>query len=164
MSFDVVVADVDESVRPGETPIELARRLAVDKATHISAHEGDGVVAIGADTVVDIDGQVLGKPADHDDARRMLALLSGRAHLVHTAVAVCHAGRAGRVDHATTAVTFVDLTADVIEWYLDTGEPFDKAGAYGIQGIGGALVAAVDGSVTNVVGLPLDVVVRLLAD
>jgi septum formation protein len=104
---------------------------------------------------------VLGKPVDEPDARRMLQRLSGRTHHVHTAIAV-RAGERVEVDTVTTAVRFVALTPPAIDWYVATGEPFDKAGAYAIQGAGGIFVEAVRGSVSNVVGLPLSTTVGLL--
>lgn len=162
--FDVVAADIDETARPGEAPVTLARRLATEKAARVAAEVGEGVVVLGADTIVEVDGEMLGKPTDPADAGRMLTLLSGRRHLVHTAVAVGRGTGDIVVEHSTTVVAFVELATDVIDWYVGTDEPFDKAGGYAIQGVGGVLVARVDGSVSNVVGLPLDVVTRLLGD
>jgi septum formation protein len=156
LSFTVVAPDVDETPRPGERPIALVRRLALAKA---SAVAGDPVLA--ADTTVEVDGEVLGKPADADEARRMLRRLSGRAHKVHTGVAV-RSGEDAAVEVVTTIVTFVPLQQAVIDWYIGTGEPLDKAGAYAIQGTGGVFVETVRGSVSNVVGLPLTTVARLL--
>jgi septum formation protein len=147
---------VDESPLDGESPPEVVGRLAVEKARSV---DGDPVIA--ADTVVELDGAVLGKPLDAAHARRMLARLSGRTHLVHTAVAV-RTGEHTELETVTTSVQFVPLAPAAIEWYLATGEPFDKAGAYAIQGRGGAFVEEIRGSVTNVVGLPLATVVRLL--
>jgi septum formation protein len=154
----VAPVGVDETPFDGESPRELARRLAAEKAQSV---DGDPVLA--ADTVVEIDGEILGKPVDADDARRMLRRLSGRIHLVHTGVAV-RSGEGVRVEVAvvTTSVRFVPLTPEAIEWYLATGEPFDKAGAYAIQGAGGVFVEGVEGSVSNVVGLPLSTVVAML--
>jgi septum formation protein len=156
LSFTVAVPDVDETPMPGEQPMVLVRRLAAAKAAAVA---GDPVLA--ADTIVDVDGQVLGKPVDADDARRMLRRLSGRAHRVHTAVAVRSAGRL-EVGVVTTIVTFVALQPAVIEWYIGTGEPLDKAGAYAVQGAGGVFVERIRGSVSNVVGLPLTTVAQLL--
>jgi septum formation protein len=158
VAFRVVAPDVDETPRPGEAPRDLVRRLATAKA---AAVDGDPVLA--ADTTVEIDGEILGKPTDDDDARRMLRRLSGRAHKVHTGVAVRAGGRRG-LDVVTTIVTFVPLQPAVVEWYVRTGEPLDKAGAYGIQGHGGIFVEHVRGSVSNVVGLPLTAVARLLQE
>jgi septum formation protein len=148
-------AHVDESLHAGEDPLAYVQRLALDKARAVP---GETVVA--ADTTVEIDGTILGKPADRDDAAAMLAVLSGRTHRVHTGVAVRHRDRQA-VDVVTTSVTFVDVTPAIIEWYLATGEPMDKAGAYAIQGAGAALVERIEGSVTNVIGLPLTTVLDL---
>lgn len=156
LSFAVVAPDVDETPRPGERAVELVRRLAVEKA---AAVDGDPVLA--ADTTVEVDGEILGKPRDPDDARRMLRRLSGRSHKVHTGVAV-RAGARLETEVATTIVTFVAVTPPVLEWYVATAEPYDKAGAYAIQGTGGVLVEGIRGSVSNVVGLPLTSVARLL--
>jgi septum formation protein len=152
----VAPVGVDETPLDGESPRELACRLAAEKARSV---DGDPVVA--ADTVVEVDGDILGKPADADDARRMLRRLSGRTHLVHTGVAVRSGDRVG-VDVVTTSVRFVPLSPKAIEWYLETGEPFDKAGAYAVQGAGGVFVEGIEGSVSNVVGLPLATVVAML--
>jgi nucleoside triphosphate pyrophosphatase len=152
----IAPAGVDETPRDGESPRDVARRLAVDKARSV---DGDPVLA--ADTVVELDGTILGKPVDVEDARRMLQRLSGRTHLVHTGVAA-RSGERTELEVVTTSVGFVPLTADAIGWYLATGEPFDKAGAYAIQGAGGVFVEGVEGSVSNVVGLPLHAVVELL--
>ncbi len=156
LAFSIAVPDVDETPAPGEAPVDLVRRLAVAKAVAV---DGDPVLA--ADTVVDVDGEVLGKPAGADDARRMLRRLSGRSHRVHTAVAV-RSGERVDVEVVTTIVTFVALQPAVIEWYVGTGEPLDKAGAYAVQGTGGVFVERVRGSVSNVVGLPLTAVASLL--
>jgi len=156
VTFVVVVPDVDETPQPGERPLALVQRLAAAKA---AAVDGDPVLA--ADTIVEVDGEILGKPVDAADARRMLRRLSGRSHRVHTGVAVRSAGRT-QVEVTTTIVTFAPLTPPLVEWYLGTGEPFDKAGAYAVQGHGGVFVETIRGSVSNVVGLPLTTVARLL--
>jgi septum formation protein len=147
--FRTVSPDVDETPLPGESPLAHVTRLAFDKARAVL---GDVVVA--ADTTVDLDGTILGKPVDAVDARRMLSALSGRTHRVHTAIVVRRGDRIAH-DVVSTEVTFVELSEAAIEWYVSTGEPMDKAGAYAIQGAGGAFVSAVQGSVSNVVGLPL---------
>jgi septum formation protein len=154
--FSATDADVDETPHDGERPRDLVRRLAADKARAV---DGDPVLA--ADTVVDVDGEILGKPADADDARRMLARLAGRTHHVHTGVAVRSGGHVD-TEVVSTAVRFVPLTPEAIEWYVATGEPFDKAGGYAIQGAGATLVDRVEGSVSNVIGLPLATVASLL--
>jgi septum formation protein len=161
LAFDVVPTDVDETMRPGEGPIDLVRRLAIDKLDAVEAVDGPDLVVLAADTTVDVAGEILGKPDDAADARRMLRSLSAKSHLVHTAVA---ARRDGLTLHdvVTTAVSMAAMTDAAIDWYLATGEPMDKAGAYAIQGAGGAFVAAIEGSASNVVGLPLTTVVELL--
>jgi septum formation protein len=167
LPFEVVPADVDESVRTGELPADLVRRLALDKIEAVEAINAlDGgpsadVVVLAADTVVEVAGAILGKPADADDARRMLRAMSARTHRVHTGVAV--RGDGGTVTEVvTTAVTMATMSDAAIEWYVATGEPMDKAGAYAIQGAGGAFVTGIEGSASNVVGLPLATVVELL--
>jgi septum formation protein len=158
LDFTVRAADVDETERPGESPIEYVERVALAKALAgvelIGSGEADQAAVLAADTTVDVDAAVLAKPLDDDDARRMLRLLSGRTHQVHTAVVGWHAGSTHAVT-ATTDVTFVDLTEQTIDWYLSIGEHLDKAGAYGMQSAGGALVRRIEGSPSNVIGLPL---------
>jgi nucleoside triphosphate pyrophosphatase len=161
LTFEVRSADVDEVPRPGEAPADLAARLAREKALAVARRDPAATV-IAADTVVDVDGTVLGKPRDHDDARRMLRALSGRTHRVHTGVAVRRADGSLDVDVETTDVTFVELSEVEVDWYVGTGEPLDKAGGYGLQGAGGAFVERVDGSVSAVLGLPLSLALRML--
>lgn len=161
VEFDVVAPDVDESVRAGEEAVAYVRRLAMEKSTAVEAPPDALVIA--ADTTVDLGGEILAKPDDAADARRMLALLSARTHRVHTAVAVRHGQRAA-VDVCTTLVTFVPLSEAAIDWYVATGEPLGKAGAYAVQGAGGVFVQRVRGSVSNVVGLPLHTLARLAAE
>jgi septum formation protein len=153
VALDVRPADTDESVHPGEAPREYVLRVAREKARAVA-----GDVVLAADTAVVLGGDVLGKPADADDARRMLRALSGTAHEVLTAVCVRRAQAALTVEHdvvVSTRVRFARLSPAEIAWYVATGEPLDKAGAYAIQGSGGAFVLSVEGSVSNVVGLPL---------
>ncbi len=150
-ALEIRPSDIDESVLPGEDPHTYVRRLATEKAK-ASARPGDLVIA--ADTTVAVDGQIIGKPDDREHARTILEMLSGRTHDVYTGFAVAHESRLYS-EVVTTQVTFSALTAFEIEWYLETGEPFDKAGAYGLQGKGGAFVKSVSGSVTNVIGLPV---------
>jgi septum formation protein len=161
LEFDVVPADIDESVGAGESPVDYVARLSAEKASSVADRVGPGTIVVAADTTVDVDGRILGKPVDLADARRLLGLLSGRRHLVHTGVTVStRTGAAGTV--VETAVEFVELTPAMVAWYVGTGEPFDKAGGYAIQGAGGALVRRVDGSVTNVIGLPLAETLELI--
>ena len=160
VDFVVVPADVDESTVTGESAIDYVQRIAVLKAMTVgSTHPSDVVLA--ADTTVDLDGTILAKPVDDDDAKLMLRSLSGREHLTHTAVCIA---RAVTVETAlvSTAVTFRVLSDDEINWYVGTGEPLDKAGAYGIQGRAAGFVASIAGSVSNVVGLPLAETTELL--
>jgi septum formation protein len=155
-------SEVEETLAPGLLT-EAVARLALDKARAVAARVREGVV-LGADTVVAIDGEVLGKPAGPDEARRMLRRLRGREHDVITGVAVVDA-RAGRAERiaVTSRVRMADYDDRALEDYVATGEPLDKAGAYAIQGMGGALVAGWEGSYSNVVGLPLAETARLLA-
>jgi septum formation protein len=158
LDIDIRPADIDETERPGEDPVAYVRRLAIGKAAAVSAAPDELVIA--ADTTVDLDGRILAKPDDDDEVRSMLRSLSARTHRVHTGVTL-RLGDAEATDVATTFVTFTPITAGALEWYLATGEPFGKAGAYAIQGAGGVFVSSVQGSVSNVVGLPLTTVVAL---
>jgi septum formation protein len=154
--------DVDESPRPGETARAYAERLAREKAAAGATHRPHARV-LGADTIVVVDGAILGKPVDDEDARRMLRLLSGREHDVLTAVAIAWpAGLESRVER--TRVWFDALTDADIEWYISTGEPRDKAGAYAIQGRASRFIPRIDGSYSNVVGLPVATVVEMLKE
>ena len=157
---EVRPADIDETYLDGEIPREHALRLAREKAER--AREPDAVV-IGSDTIVVVDGEVLGKPATDDDALRMLRRLGGRSHTVITAVAVAWKGRI-LADAETVDVTFHPLSDDEIRGYIATREPMDKAGAYGIQGFGATIVARVDGDYFAVMGLPLQRMVRLMRE
>ena len=153
-------AGTDETVAPGETPVAYAQRVAAEKLAAVAGrHPGSDLLA--ADTVVDLDGTVLGQPTDDADARRMLMLLSGRSHLVHTAV-VARVGGESRSVTVTSSVTFRFLDPDRVGWYVATGEPRGKAGGYAVQGLGMSLVAGLAGSFTNVVGLPVPQTRRLL--
>lgn len=148
---EVRPADIDETVLPGEDPAPYVRRLAVAKAERAGA--GDEIV-IGADTTVSVGRAILGKPQSDDDALRMLRLLAGRWHQVHTAVAV-RTRTSTRSAVVTSDVEFIAADDELLTWYVARGESLDKAGGYAIQGGGALLVAAVRGSTTNVVGLPL---------
>jgi septum formation protein len=157
LACDVQPVGVDERPRPHEAADETARRLALSKARAARRRAG-GRTILAADTVVVVDGCALGKPEDRDEARAMLRRLSGRWHEVVTAIALITADGRERVDHARTGVRFAELDDDEIERYTAGQEPFDKAGAYGIQGAAAWFVEEVRGSVTNVVGLPLELV------
>jgi septum formation protein len=155
--FTVRVKPVEERRRAGESPIDYARRLARAKAE--SVWERSGEIVLGADTIVVIDDQVLEKPADVNDARAMLQLLSGREHTVITGICLLHEHGA-IVDHAATQVRFAPLTDTEIADYVTSGEPMDKAGAYAIQGLASKFVESVHGCYFNVMGLPLSLVYR----
>ena len=167
ITFDVRAANVDETPREGEEPGAYVQRLAVEKASAVAAVEPN-VPVLAADTAVVVDGRILGKPTDSTDAARMLRLLSGRRHEVLTGVSLITrlgegrpADRAPRVSVSTTGVRFAVLDPDEVAWYVATGEPMDKAGGYAIQGYASRFVTTIEGSYSNVVGLPVDVVYRL---
>jgi septum formation protein len=157
--FTVRAADVDESVLTGEPPEEYVQRLACAKARAIASAPGE--IVLGADTTVVVDGEILGKPADAADARRMLALLSGRSHRVLTGICLRRGAEAIR-DCAATTVVFAALTQSEIDEYVASGEPLDKAGAYGIQGLASKFVERIEGDYFNVMGLPVALVYRRL--
>jgi nucleoside triphosphate pyrophosphatase len=160
IAHDVVPADIDESYLPGETPVGHAERLAREKAATV-ANAAPDAVTIGADTIVVVDGDVLGKPRDPAHAAEMLRRLSGRSHRVVTAVAAVWRGAtASTVEEVS--VTFRPLSEPEIAAYIATGEPMDKAGAYGIQGYGATIVERVEGDYFAVMGLALNRLVRLL--
>ena len=148
-------SDVNEAPRPHEAPEDYVRRLAEEKARTVAA--GPGEVVLGADTTVVIDGRILGKPADHEDAARMLETLSGRRHEVLTGICLRAANRTV-TDWASTQVWFTELSAEEIAQYVASGEPMDKAGAYAIQGGAAKFVERIDGDYSNVVGLPVALV------
>lgn len=153
--FEVVPALGEEIASPGLSPAQLVEVLSRQKAEEVAVQAGPDDVVIAADTVVAVDGAVLGKPRDPADAARMLSLLSGRAHTVYTGVTV-RRGTFSRTAHEATQVRFRPLTQSEISAYIATGEPMDKAGAYGVQGKGGEmLVERVSGDFDNVVGLPV---------
>jgi septum formation protein len=160
--FVACPADIPEMPQPGETAPDYALRIALEKARAVEALHPQ-LPVLGADTDVVLDGQILGKPRNRDDAIRMLCALSGRSHTVVSAVAVVR-GAIMRTAQVVTAVDFVDITAAQAAAYWATGEPSDKAGAYAIQGIGAAFVRAIRGSYTGVVGLPLAETITLLDD
>lgn len=159
---EVRPADIDETYLPGEPPRDHAERLAREKTAAIAAAEPEALV-IGSDTIVVVDGDVLGKPAEPAEAERMIARLAGRTHTVMTGVAVAWRGQT-RSAVEEVDVTFHPLSAREIAEYVATREPMDKAGAYGIQGYGATIVARVDGDYFAVMGLPLQRLVRLLGD
>jgi septum formation protein len=157
--FEVRPADLDETPLPGESARAHVERLAVAKAKAVAS---PGDVVLAADTTVELDGRIFAKPADIDDALRMLRQLCGRMHQVHTGVAAL-CGPALRSTVVTSRVRLADADDDTLRWYVSTGEPADKAGGYALQGAGAILVAEVFGSPTNVIGLPLHETRLLLA-
>jgi septum formation protein len=173
-SFEVMVADVDEAIRPGESAAAYVRRLAAEKSEAAQSRrsgppedghdrEHDDTILLGADTTVVVDGEILGKPADDADGARMLRRLSGKAHEVLTGISLRQgAYEVGRVE--TTSVVFRALTDDEIKWYVASGEGRDKAGGYAIQGLASRFIPRIDGSYSNVVGLPIASVAELLPE
>jgi len=161
LAHEVRPADIDESYLPGEAAEEHCERLARGKATALAGSVNRDAVIIGSDTIVVVDGLVLGKPADVADAARMLRMLSGRSHVVLTAVAVARNGRLESAVERVT-VTFRPIDDAEITAYIATREPMDKAGAYGIQGYGATIVSRIDGDYFAVMGLALNLLVRLL--
>jgi septum formation protein len=160
--FRVIPPRVEEDCLPGEAPSRFARRAARDKAAEVAARH-PGTHVLSADTIVVVGGVLLGKPRDRQDGRRMLALLSGREHLVHTAVCLFREPDGCRYEAlATTRVLFRKLSGPEIAGYLRTGESDDKAGAYAAQGAGSLLIERIAGSYTNVVGLPMTHVLAML--
>lgn len=160
--FQIISPDVDETVEDGLSPAEMVERLSLRKAQAAARKAGDDDLIVAADTVVALDGAVLGKPEDEDGAFAMLSALSGREHHVYTGVTVLQRSHAV-TSHEETAVVFRTLSPEEIRGYIATGEPMDKAGAYGIQGLGALLVSGIRGDYCNVVGLPVFRLGRILA-
>lgn len=174
VAFIVDAANLDESPLVGESPREHVLRLATAKCLSVAARHGADAVVLGADTTVDVDGEIFSTPRDIDDARQMLQRLAGRTHHVHTAVCVTgyvtghqpgyqsgeQTSHQALLDSAT--VTMTPITADALEQYLQTGESLDKAGAYAVQGQGGVFVAQVSGDLSTVIGLPIPIIRQLL--
>jgi len=158
--FAVQPAHIPEDALPGESAVGCAERLARAKALAVASLRPDDAV-LGADTVVVIDDQILGKPADTADAMRMLRLLSGRTHQVITGVCLAHSGRCS-VSSETTSVTMSEISEEEIASYVSSGEPMDKAGAYAIQGLASRWIPRIEGDYSNVVGLPVALVYRML--
>jgi septum formation protein len=161
-TFDVHPTDVDEAPRPAEPPPAYALRVARDKARAAAGRiDRPEAWILAADTVVVVHGEMLGKPADHADARRMLSMLSGVVHEVLTGVVLRH-GPAETSEVVSTRVRFAELSPAEIDWYVASGEPDGKAGGYAIQGLGSRFVDRIEGSWSNVVGLPVATVYRML--
>lgn len=162
LAFEIRAAEMDESLISGESPYDAAERLAREKAERVSASERDAVI-VAADTLVILEGRPLGKPADREDAVRMLRELAGRRHEVVTGLAVAHGGAlwSGR---DVSGVVFAPMSDEEIRLYAASGEPDDKAGAYALQGIGACFIERVEGSPSNVIGLPVRLLARLLGE
>ncbi|MFZ5981933.1 MAG: Maf family protein [Candidatus Zixiibacteriota bacterium] len=160
VEFEQVTPLTDEGLKPAEMPYDYAKRLAEEKALEVSLRS-NGKVVIGADTVVLLGKEVLGKPENDDDAFRILSTLSGKKHEVCTALALVENGRILSSGYEITEVYFNKLDSDRIREYIATGEPKDKAGAYGIQGIGAFLVDRIKGNLDNVIGFPCTLLERL---
>lgn len=152
--FRILTPDIDEHMDRELPPAELVRQISLEKAQAVAAQADPNAVIIAADTVVALDGVVLGKPADEEEAFRMLSLLSGNRHQVYTGLTVLR-GKQVFSQWEETSVTFRPLTAEEIEAYIATGEPMDKAGAYGIQGYGALFIEGISGDYYNVMGLPV---------
>lgn len=161
LRFTTAVIDIDESIVDGDAASEYVVRLAREKAQAAVPQFSDNTLIIAADTTVTVDGHILGKPADQDEAFAMWQLLSGRTHQVMTGVAVAYAGQI-KTDLVITDVEFLPLTPSQMQTYWDSGEPIGKAGGYAIQGLGAAFIPRIQGSYSNVVGLPLVETLALL--
>ncbi|MCA9483800.1 MAG: septum formation protein Maf [Nitrospina sp.] len=159
--FDVLPADIEEVTDPGLSPADNVTALAAAKARRV-AEDRPGRFVLGADTIVVLDNEILGKPRDREDARAMLSRLAGNTHHVITGFAIVTPEGRVLTEAVTSSVTMKPVTAATIETYLDTGEPMDKAGAYAIQGQGNALIAGYEGSYHNIVGLPVEEVLTQL--
>lgn len=162
LDFEVIPSKIEEEFIPGESPRKHVIRLAEAKALDVGDQYPDAWV-IGADTIVYVGGTVLGKPKSREEALEMLRRLSGKVHQVFTGISVCHIQKEKSEREAVeTKVRVKPLSQVEMEWYVDTGEPFDKAGGYGIQGIGSFMIESITGSYTNVVGLPLCELMQIL--
>lgn len=162
LRFEIFASGIDETRLPGEEAEAFALRMAQDKALAVSSG-APGAIVLGADTIVVCAGRILGKPAGADGARAMLAMLSGNTHVVITAFALVRGSKILETEAVKSRVTFRALNRAEIDAYVAGGEPMDKAGAYGIQGIGGGFIAAVEGPRDNVMGLPVASVLAALA-
>ena len=162
LDFEVIPSHVPEEYQRGEAPEEYVARLSRDKAQAIAGKHSDRWI-IAADTTVLLGEELLEKPVDRADAARMLATIAGRTHIVYTGVTLQHAARGWHDTRvAESEVRMLPLSASEIDWYVKTGEPLDKAGAYAVQGIGAMFIESIHGSYTNVVGLPLALLFQML--
>ena len=161
--YEIIVAGIDETLLLNEEAAAYVQRLARSKAEKVASGLDHGLV-LGADTTVVIDDQILGQPVDAADAKRMLDLLNAKWHEVLTGVALVRVGGEARVDYETTRVRFAEMSDEEIDWYIGTGEPFGKAGAYGIQGQASLFIEQIEGDYFNIMGLPIRLVYELAAD
>ena len=161
--FKILSPEVDEHVEGNPDPASLVEQLSLRKASAVAQRADEGDLIIAADTVVVLDGAVLGKPADEREAFAMLSALSGNRHYVYTGVTVLRGGQT-LTAHECTTVTFREVEPHEISSYIATGEPMDKAGAYGIQGLGALLIRRIEGDYYNVMGLPVYRLGRMLAE
>jgi nucleoside triphosphate pyrophosphatase len=159
--FSSVATGIDETRRPEEQPVEYVQRLAKKKAEAVAPSLESGLV-LGADTTVVVEQTLLGQPQDQDDARRMLRLLSGKWHDVLTGVALVRVSGESRVDYETTRVHFAEMSEKEIDWYISTGEPKGKAGAYAVQGAAALFIEEIQGDYFNIVGLPIRLVFEMV--
>jgi len=157
---EIIVAGIDETLWPEEEAAAYVQRLARSKAERVAGDLSEGLV-LGADTTVVVADQILGQPVDEADASRMLTLLNAKWHEVLTGVALVRVGGEARVAYETTRVRFAEMSADEIDWYIGTGEPFGKAGAYGIQGKASLFIEEIEGDYFNIMGLPIRLVYEL---
>ncbi len=164
LSFRQIIPDIDENRTSQTHPYRIAEELARRKAESIRDKLQPEDIALGCDTIVVLDNKILGKPQSRDQARQMLTALSGRKHVVCTAVSLLTAGDKSRTHYELTGVIFNPVTDMQIDAYIDTGEPMDKAGAYGIQGMGSFLVDSIIGNLDNVIGLPMTLIERLAGE
>ncbi len=160
---EIIVAGIDETLLPNEEAAAYVQRLARSKAEAVASRLEQGLV-LGADTTVVVANQILGQPADEADARRMLNLLNAKWHEVLTGVAIVKVGGETRVAYETTRVRFAEMSESEIDWYIATGEPFGKAGAYGIQGKASLFIEEIEGDYPNIMGLPIRLVYELATD
>jgi septum formation protein len=160
---EIIVAGIDETLFPDERAADYVLRLARSKAEAVASRLRQGLV-LGADTTVVVGNQILGQPVDEADARRMLNLLNAKWHEVLTGVAVVRVGGETRVAYETTRVRFAEMSENEIDWYISTGEPFGKAGAYGIQGKASLFIEEIEGDYFNIMGLPIRLVYELATD
>jgi len=158
--FEAITAGIDETQQAGEKPLDYVQRLAREKAEAVADKLESGLV-LGADTTVVVGDQLLGQPVEDDDARRMLKLLSGKWHEVLTGVALVKVGGQTLVDYERTRVRFVEMSEAEIDWYVSTGEPQGKAGAYAIQGKAALFIEQIEGDYFNIVGLPIRLVYKM---